>query len=69
MEEVLDRSPLKRGCLIAQNTYGLYDLTIIEDGKILETVKSISLKSAGIAAEKSLQRAAEKARKADGSGT
>lgn len=65
MEEVLDRSPMKRGCLIAQNALGLYDLTIIEDSRIVETVKGISLKSAGIAAERLLQKAAAKDRRAE----
>lgn len=63
MEKVLDRSALKRGCLITQNQNGLYDLSIIEDERVIETVKGITLKSAGIAAETSLQRAAEKARR------
>ena len=69
MEKVLDRNALKRGCLISQNPRGLYDLTIFEDGRIVETVKGIRLKSAGIAAEASLQKAAERAKKANGSGT
>ena len=63
MEKVLDRNAVKRGCMISQNASGLYDLTIIEGGNVVEIVRGISLKSAGIAAEKALQRAEEKARK------
>lgn len=58
MEKVLDRATVKRGCLIEQSSNGLYDLTIIEFGKPVETVRGISLKSAGRAAEAALEKIA-----------
>lgn len=44
MEKVL--SGVKRGCSIQINDSGLFDLTITEDGKQVETARNLSLKSA-----------------------
>lgn len=44
MEKVLDR--VKRGCKIEANDSGLFDLTVMEAGQVVETARNLSLKSA-----------------------
>lgn len=44
MEKVLDRVTM--ACKIEQNENGLYDLTVMEAGRVIETARNLSLKSA-----------------------
>ena len=45
MEKVLDR--VTRSCKIEHNGRpGLFDLTVLEDGHVVETARNLSLKSA-----------------------
>lgn len=44
MEKVLDR--MKRGCTIERSGLGLYDLTLTEDGREMERVRNVQLRSA-----------------------
>lgn len=44
----------KRGCLIEPNSFGLYDLTITEDGKIIRIVREVSFMRAMAIAEEEL---------------
>lgn len=44
MEKVLDS--MKRGCVIERSGLGLYDLTLTEDGREMERVRNVLLKSA-----------------------
>lgn len=37
---------MKRGCKIEANDSGLFDLTVLEDGRPVETARNLSLKSA-----------------------
>ncbi len=54
METVLDR--VRRGCLVQINERGLYDLTVMEGGTPIETVRNVSLKSAARIACDKLQQ-------------
>lgn len=56
METVLDRNAVRRGCLLQINERGLYDLTVMEGGTPVETVRNVSLKSAARIAVDKLQQ-------------
>lgn len=54
----------QKGCSIAQNISGLYDLTVTENGKPLKIIRNISLKTATEIMEKEMrnERAAASAK-------
>ena len=56
METVLDRNAVRRGCFIQITERGLYDLTVMEGGTTVETVRNVSLKSAARIAVDKLQQ-------------